>query len=144
MAVDNNNYKIKFARQYLDYEFASGHPVRCLVEALDEEIIEHKQIRLQLHKNFEEYIDDKQRLARELDVAMNGEAGAAKQASLCDLVAQAEKIRSTLDEMYNIRQGCIAEIEDLKETLRDIARSQNDEGEKARKALFRFHDGGEQ
>lgn len=31
---------------------------------------------------------DTQRLVRELDVALNGEDGAAKQASLCDIVAQ--------------------------------------------------------
>jgi hypothetical protein len=31
---------------------------------------------------------DHKRLVRELDVALNGEAGAAKQASLCDIVAQ--------------------------------------------------------
>ena len=34
---------------------------------------------------------DHQRLVRELDVLLNGEAGAAKQASLCDLVAQVAK-----------------------------------------------------
>lgn len=32
--------------------------------------------------------DDRKRLVRELDVALNGEAGAAPQASLCDIVAQ--------------------------------------------------------
>jgi len=35
--------------------------------------------------------DDVQRLTRELDVALNGEAGAARQASLCDLVAQVKR-----------------------------------------------------
>jgi hypothetical protein len=36
--------------------------------------------------------DDVRRLARELDVAMNGEEGAAKAPALCDVVAQAIKI----------------------------------------------------
>lgn len=34
---------------------------------------------------------DHQRLVRELDALLNGEAGAAKQASLCDIVAQVAK-----------------------------------------------------
>ena len=34
--------------------------------------------------------DDQKALVRELDVALNGEAGAAKQASLCDIVAQVQ------------------------------------------------------
>ena len=37
---------------------------------------------------FAEYKADKDHLVRELDVIWNGEAGAAKQASLCDMVAQ--------------------------------------------------------
>lgn len=36
-----------------------------------------------------EVLDDKRRLTRDLDVALNGQLGAAKQASLCDLVSQA-------------------------------------------------------
>lgn len=35
--------------------------------------------------------DDVHRLVRELDVALNGEAGAAKQASLCDVVGQVSR-----------------------------------------------------
>jgi hypothetical protein len=35
---------------------------------------------------------------RELDVLLNGEAGAAKQASLCDLVAQVARMKRTTDE----------------------------------------------
>lgn len=34
---------------------------------------------------------DHERLVRELDVLLNGEAGAAQQASLCDIVAQVAK-----------------------------------------------------
>lgn len=38
--------------------------------------------------DYEEVLADKRRLTRELDVLLNGEDGAAKQASLCDLVSQ--------------------------------------------------------
>jgi hypothetical protein len=36
---------------------------------------------------------DVRRLTRELDVALNGERGAAKQASLCDIVSQMKSMR---------------------------------------------------
>ncbi len=38
--------------------------------------------------DYEEVLADHRRLVRELDVLLNGEAGAAKQASLCDIVSQ--------------------------------------------------------
>lgn len=38
--------------------------------------------------DYEQVLDDHRRLTRELDVLLNGEEGAAQQASLCDLVAQ--------------------------------------------------------
>lgn len=44
-------------------------------------------------KDHEEVEADHKRLVRELDVALNGEAGAAKQASLCDIVAQVKRNR---------------------------------------------------
>lgn len=40
--------------------------------------------------DYEEVLADHQRLVRELDVLLNGEEGAAKQASLCDIVAQVQ------------------------------------------------------
>jgi len=41
-------------------------------------------------------LDDKLRLVRELDVALHGEEGAAEQASLCDLIGPAKKLRASL------------------------------------------------
>lgn len=38
--------------------------------------------------DFEEVNDSKKALIRELDVLLNGEEGASKQASLCDIVSQ--------------------------------------------------------
>lgn len=38
--------------------------------------------------DYEQVLADNNRLVRELDVLLNGESGAAKQASLCDLVCQ--------------------------------------------------------
>jgi ATP:corrinoid adenosyltransferase len=48
--------------------------------------------------DYEEVLADHRRLVRELDVLLNGEAGAAKQASLCDLVAQVARMKRTTDE----------------------------------------------
>lgn len=41
--------------------------------------------------------EDHKRLVRRLDVALNGEAGAAPQASLCDVVSQVESFRRARD-----------------------------------------------
>lgn len=41
--------------------------------------------------DYEEALADHRRLVRELDVLLNGEEGAAKQASLCDIVAQVRR-----------------------------------------------------
>lgn len=41
--------------------------------------------------DYEEVLTDHRRLVRELDVLFNGEAGAAKQASLCDIVSQVRR-----------------------------------------------------
>ncbi|MGL4460247.1 MAG: hypothetical protein ACRCUB_17975 [Plesiomonas shigelloides] len=41
--------------------------------------------------DMDETLQDHQRLVRELDVLLNGEEGAAQQASLCDIVAQVRK-----------------------------------------------------
>jgi hypothetical protein len=38
-------------------------------------------------------LEDQKRLVRELDVALNGEDGAADQASLCDIVSQVKDQR---------------------------------------------------
>lgn len=43
------------------------------------------------HAHYEEALADHRRLVRELDVAINGD-GAAKQASLCDVVAQLKAV----------------------------------------------------
>ena len=57
------------------------------VEALKQQLADYQEVH-----------EDKQRLVRKLDVIWNGEAGAATQASLCDLVAQIAK------ELPDIRQ----------------------------------------
>jgi hypothetical protein len=46
--------------------------------------------------DYEEVLADHRRLVRELDVALNGEDGAAKQASLCDIVSQVKDERLKL------------------------------------------------
>lgn len=47
-------------------------------------------------KDYEEVLADHRRLVRELDVLLNGEEGAAKQASLCDIVAQVRRGKNFL------------------------------------------------
>ena len=49
--------------------------------------------------DYEEVLADKRRLTRELDVAMHGEAEAAEQASLCDLIEPAKRLRRSNVEL---------------------------------------------
>ncbi len=46
--------------------------------------------------DYEEVLADHRRLVRELDIALNGEDGAARQASLCDIVSQVKSIKREL------------------------------------------------
>lgn len=81
---------------------------------LDRQAEEIKQLEL-LVKGYEEWGDDVKRLTRMLDVAICGEEGAAKQASLCDLVGpvkeMAERIRALEAENEKMREALQAEPE---------------------------------
>jgi hypothetical protein len=46
-----------------------------------------------------EVIADMHRLTRELDVALHGEEGAARQASLCDLITPARNLRAEVERL---------------------------------------------
>lgn len=52
--------------------------------------------------DYEEVLADHRALVRRLDVALNGGAGAAKQASLCDIVGQVEDLKARLAIMGGI------------------------------------------
>lgn len=54
---------------------------------------------LKLVDAHEEAKADHQKLVRELDVLLNGEDGAAPQASLCDIVAQMKHMKAVQDGM---------------------------------------------
>lgn len=60
---------------------------------------------------------DADRLVRELDVLLNGEAGAAKQASLCDLVAQVAKdgvvAKTRFDGLLEAMHGIAGTLDEL-------------------------------
>jgi len=62
--------------------------------------LESAQLRI---GELEEVIFDKRRLTREIDVILNGVAGAAKQASLCDLMGQ---IKETVGQRDYVQQQC--------------------------------------
>lgn len=50
-------------------------------------------------RDFEEVLEDHRRLVRELDVILSGADGAAKQASLCDLIGPAKKMVDRVREL---------------------------------------------
>ena len=73
-----------------------------------------------------EALEDTQRLTRELDVAMHGE-DAAKQASLCDLIPLAKRLRSNFEVLEQVHnetceelEGAKAEIARLRRVLRNL------------------------
>jgi hypothetical protein len=54
------------------------------------------EILSQMAQSHGDTMDDHKRLVRELDVLLNGEVGAAQQASLCDIVAQVSRVARSL------------------------------------------------
>jgi hypothetical protein len=67
--------------------------------------------------DYEEVFEDHKRLVRRLDVLLNGEAGAAPQASLCDIVGQLEAAKRSDD-------GALREaLEDLVSSIEALALS---------------------
>lgn len=76
--------------------FFPGNSVRSVISGMKLKQMELEQQRDHLQAQVDELLaaeKDHRRLVRELDVLMNGEAGAAQQASLCDLVAQVAKAK---------------------------------------------------
>jgi hypothetical protein len=65
---------------------------------LREVAAERDALRAEL-RDHEDAVANKRQLTRELDVAMHGEDGAAKQASLCDLIGPAKKLRAERDAL---------------------------------------------
>lgn len=81
-----------------------------------------------LHVNdYKEVIEDHKRLVRELDEIINGKEGMAKQASLCDIVAQLKKEYSTLTAPSDEIEGSISEMEDDR-ILADVEKIRKESG----------------
>lgn len=67
--------------------------------------------------DYEAVMADQRRLVRELDVLLNGEDGAAPQASLCDIVAQVQRegLRSKWHERHHSQPAASAEVDAWRE-----------------------------
>lgn len=77
-----------------------SHPFVGINQERFESVIAPELERLtQEVQDLKEVIEDTQRLTRDLDVAMHGEEGAAKQASLCDLIVPAERMRAEVQAL---------------------------------------------
>jgi hypothetical protein len=70
---------------------------KCFLDARDAALARAETAERRVAE-LEEVLADKRRLAREIDIALHGEGGAAKQASLCDLVEPARRLRRERDE----------------------------------------------
>ena len=88
-------------------------------------VLENDRLREQ-NADYEEVLADKRRLTRELDIAMHGEDGAAQQASLCDLIEPANRLRAQNEELIDLIKGMDAEG-DIDATTIASLRAQNAE-----------------
>lgn len=72
--------------------------IRCFTEAqlMSIQVIQSRE---QVIHDYKEVNEDKKRLVRELDMIINGKEGAAKQASLCDIVGQVAGLKRKQDEV---------------------------------------------
>lgn len=68
-------------------------------------------------EDYELTIADHRRLTRELDVAMHGEEGAAPQASLCDLIDPARKLRALNSKLLAALETIAAYVSSPEPTL---------------------------
>jgi hypothetical protein len=106
----------------IDLKYAANvELLRCWRKA---DVIRAKQAAKPLHSplpetaltvaDYKVMLEDHKRLVRELDVAINGEAGAAKQASLCDIVAQvrSQKISKYNSENFLAIRGAMGHVSD--------------------------------
>lgn len=65
----------------------------------------------------QEVMDDERRLTRALDIALSGEENAAKQASLCDLIYQALRLREALSLAKELRGACLTRLSEKDEEI---------------------------
>lgn len=85
-------------QDYADFDRATGPvTVLALLSILSEQTEEVERL-ADLLADYAVVHEDQGRLTRELDVAMHGEAGAALQASLCDLIIPARQLAAALSE----------------------------------------------
>lgn len=71
-----------------------------------------------LNRDHEEVHESKRALVREIDVIINSEEGAAKQASLCDLVGQIQELVTERDEFIDSCNAYKVEVAGLQNQLR--------------------------
>ena len=67
--------------------------------------------------DYEEVLADNRRLTRELDVALHGESGAARQASLCDLIGPARELRVENERLRTALELAILWLDSLEGAL---------------------------
>lgn len=91
-------------------------------DTIDEQKDDIASLRQQL-EDYKEVLADKRSLTREIDVIMNGEDGAARQPSLCDVVAQLRREWPALRDQLAASQK--ESIVELSNKARALLRSDN-------------------
>src|SRR5882672_3668203 len=91
MSEENKQTAIKLAYGWEEAVRGNSNDIAILAELIESAL---NDVAAEYDEVLRAYAQDKRRLARELDVAMHGEEGAVKQASLCDLIEPARDIRN--------------------------------------------------
>lgn len=112
-----NNIKQFLEADALRTQGVDSDAMKHLIETI---LAEKKQLRAEI-ADYEEVLKDKRRLAREIDLALHPEIGAAKQASLCDLVEPARRIREERDLLKHQTKAMQAAFEQVCEKANHVA-----------------------
>lgn len=91
-----------------DPDFSGKPPVLIDICAFHADA--ERKARVAERAKYEEVLEDKRRLTRELDVALSGESGAAKQASLCDLIPIAKALRAKAESAAAAEREAVMKI----------------------------------
>lgn len=86
--------------------------VYCVISRIRAESAE--QARKEARKDYQDVIDDYRRLTKDLDIALNGDC-AAKQASLCDIVAQVRSLGTITEIIMRSAEQARKEAADMVE-----------------------------
>ena len=113
--------KDKLARWMVERNYITGHgdTMEELLRELGEQVQAVSERNAPGRADYEEVLEDHKRLVREIDEIINGKEGMAKQASLCDLIPQIEKLAARKEINPEFKQNW-TDVSELSRKLVDM------------------------